>query len=364
MRTHSPDYILLCTVIILIILGILILASVSTAYAQIKFGSTSYFFNHQIIYGLIPGLILGIFAYKISLSFLRKFCLLLFLTNLMFLIVVFLPKIGPRIYGASRWVNLGPLSFQPSEFLKLTFILYISAWLASVREKKAKKNIKFFIAFFIIIGAVGLILVLQPDISTLIIITTVALLIYFLSDTPIWHIFLVSLISLGLLLPLIHFMPYRASRIFIFLNPEADPMGQGYQTKQALITAGSGGIFGLGLGMSRQKFGFLPESISDAIFVVFAEETGFLGSLILILLFLIFIWRVFVIAKRLNDDFSKFTALGISIWITLQAFVNIGGMIGVLPVAGVPLPFISYGGSALISELIGVGILLNISRAD
>jgi len=362
MKTHPPDYILLCTVVILIILGILILASVSTSYAQVKFGSTFYFLNHQIIYGLLPGLILGILAYKISLPVLKKICLFLFLTNLIFLAIVFLPKIGSRLYGASRWVDLGPFSFQPSEFLKVTFILYLSAWLVGIQEKNAKRTTKAFIAFFIIIGVVGLILILQPDISTLAIIVAVGLLIYFLSDTPIWHTFLVSLIGLAILIPLINFTPYRISRILVFLNPEADPMGQGYQIKQALITAGSGGIFGLGLGMSRQKFGFLPESISDAIFVIFAEETGFLGSTILIILFLIFIWRGFVIAKRSADSFSKFAALGVSIWIALQAFINIGGMISVLPVVGIPLPFVSYGGSALIAELIGTGILLNISK--
>ena len=156
--------------------------------------------------------------------------------------------------------------------------------------------------------------------------------------------------------------PYRAARLLVFLNPETDPMGMGYQLKQALIAVGSGGIFGLGLGMSVQKFGFLPQSMADSIFAIFSEETGFIGSLILIFLFLIFFWRGFKIAKKSMDQFSKLAALGISCWIILQALINIGSMIGIIPLTGVPLPFLSYGGSALVTELIGVGILLNISK--
>jgi len=163
-------------------------------------------------------------------------------------------------------------------------------------------------------------------------------------------------------LVLIKIAPYRFNRILVFLNPELDPMGIGYQIKHALIAIGSGGIFGSGLGLSLQKFGFLPHSISDSIFAIFAEETGFLGSLVLVLLYLVFFWRGLKIGKQTGDNFSKFCAFGTTFWITLQAFVNIGSMIGILPLTGIPLPFISYGGSALISELIGVGILFNISR--
>ncbi|MFQ6049469.1 MAG: FtsW/RodA/SpoVE family cell cycle protein, partial [Candidatus Paceibacterales bacterium] len=156
--------------------------------------------------------------------------------------------------------------------------------------------------------------------------------------------------------------PYRFARVSVFLNPETDPMGIGYHLKQALIAVGSGGVSGSGLGLSEQKFGFLPQSISDSIFAIFAEETGFIGSSILVLLFLIFFWRGFKIGKQRKDKFSQLAAFGITFWITLQAFVNISSMIGIFPLTGIPLSFISYGGSALISELVGVGILLNISK--
>jgi cell division protein FtsW len=153
-------------------------------------------------------------------------------------------------------------------------------------------------------------------------------------------------------------------RILVFLNPGIDPMGMGYQMKQILITIGSGGIFGLGLGMSVQKFGWIPQTMSDSIFAIFAEETGFVGSVVLIFLFLLLLWRGFRIAKMSQNKFSQLLAMGISCWICIQAFINIGAMIGLLPLTGIPLPFISYGGSHMVAELIGIGILLNISKSS
>jgi len=308
----------------------------------------------------------------------------LLLINLVLLAIVFLPGSkflvgGTVLGGAARWINLGSISFQPAEFLKLTFILYLAAWLTSRTPQRAgggqsekkftpldSKHLTGFsttlAAFLIVIGLISLLLIFQPDISTLGVIILVATLIYFLAGTPLWHNILIILIGGGGLLSLIKLAPYRFARLLVFLKPEIDPMGIGYQLKQALIAVGSGGIFGLGLGMSRQKFGFLPQSISDSIFAIFSEETGFIGSLILITLFLIFLWRGFRIGKITQDRFSQLTALGITSWIIIQAFVNIGSMIGILPLTGIPLPFISYGGSALVAELVGIGILLNISK--
>jgi cell division protein FtsW len=185
---------------------------------------------------------------------------------------------------------------------------------------------------------------------------------YFFSGTPLWHTIFLILMGLGSLSALIKFKPYRFNRLLVFLRPETDPMGIGYQIKQALITVGSGGLFGLGLGMSHQKFGFLPQPISDSIFSIFAEETGFLGSAILLFLFLIFFWRGLKISKESPDKFSQMVALGISLWIIMQSFVNIGSMIGILPLSGIPLPFISYGGTHFVAEMVGIGILLNISK--
>jgi len=382
MKGPFTDYILLWTTMLLLVLGILTLAGVSASLSLEKFGNSYYFLKHQLLFGLIPGLILSFLAFRIPIPLFKKWAPVSLLINLVLAAMVFLPKIGSGFRGATRWVSVGPISFQPSEFLKLTFILYLATWLSSRTEKiasvkKASKSLpaiwrmkkdqqlKVFsqtlIVFLIVVGIVSLLLIFQPDISTLGVIAICAALMYFSADTPVWHSFLITLIGFSGLLSLIKIAPYRMARFLVFLKPEIDPMGMGYQIKQALIAVGSGGIMGLGLGMSRQ-FGFLPQSISDSIFAIFSEETGFVGSLILILLFVIFLWQGLKIGKLSKDKFSKLAVIGITCWITLQAFVNISSMLGLLPLTGIPLPFISYGGSHLLAELIGVGILLNISK--
>jgi cell division protein FtsW len=248
----------------------------------------------------------------------------------------------------------------------LTEILKEARWKKRAKPSSpAEKNFsQTFVVFLIIFGLISLTLIFQPDISTLGVIFFIAALMYFANNTPFLHSILIILLGAVGLFSLAKLAPYRANRLLVFFNPEIDPMGIGYQLKQSLIVIGSGGITGVGLGMGIQKFfpGFLPQSVSDSIFVAFSEETGFVGGLFLIFLFLIFLWRGFKITKEAKDRFCQLTALGITSWIIVQAFVSIGAMIGVLPLTGIPLPFISYGGSALIASLIGVGILLNISK--
>ena len=354
------DWPLLFIIFIILAAGILILASVSAAFSQEKVGNPYYFLKGQILKGLIPGLILAIFAFGIKLNFIKKFSLILLITNLILMGLVFLPNLGIKRLGAVRWLNLGLVSLQPSEFLKLTSVLYFAAWLSSKQKRSKKESL---IAFLFICAFIGLFLILQPDISTLGIIILVSILMYFAAGNPLWHS-LLTIVGGGLLgFLIIKFEPYRLNRILAFLNPEKYPTTIGYQIKQALIAVGSGEIFGVGLGMSRQKFGFLPQSISDSIFAIFAEETGFIGCAILILFFLILFWRGFKIAKEQKDEFSKLLAFGITSWIMLQTLINIASITKLLPLMGVPLPFVSYGGSALVSELIGVGFLLNISKS-
>ncbi len=356
-KIKHPDYIFIIPVVILMLLGGLILVTVSAAASQEKFGTSFYYLKHQGIYGFLPGLILALFLYKINLSWLKKWAPLFLLINLVFLAAVFLPFAGLGLRGATRWISLGPISFQPSEFLKLTFLLYLSSWLAT--KKEFGQN---FFAFLTAISAIGLLLIFQPDVSTLLIIIGMACLMYFVSGTPLRHTFFIGLLIVVSFLFLIIMEPYRYNRISVLLNPESDPMGQGYQIKQALIAVGSGGIAGQGLEPSLQKFGFIPHSISDSIFAIFANETGFIGSTMLLLLYVSFFWRGLKIWQKTQDKFFQLSAFGITFWITFQSFLNIGSMLGVLPIAGVPLPFISYGGSHLITELAGVGILANISK--
>lgn len=364
---REPDYILLSVVVVLILLGVMILASVSAPISQEKFGFPTFFLLRHIFFGLLPGILLGFLAFKISLAFLKKWSPIFLLISLFLTALVFLPKIGLTFGGAARWLNLGFISLQPSEFLKLSFIIYLAAWLSSRTGKP--KNLKSFsafsttlIAFSIVLGLVSLLLIFQPDISTLGIIFLSAVLMYFWAETPLKQGFLIGLGGITALASLIILASYRFSRILTFLNPQIDPMGTSYQIKQALIAIGSGGIWGSGLGVATQKFGFLPQPITDSIFAVFCQEMGFIGGATLVFLFLILAWRGFWGAKQMNDKFHQLTFLGITSWIVFQAFVNIGSTIGILPLTGIPLPFISYGGSALTAELIGIGILLNISK--
>lgn len=359
-KKHRPDPILFGICITLVAVGILVLASVSASFSLQRFGTTFYFFVHQVLYGLLPGLLLGSVAFFLPLSFLKRLSLPILIFAVILVGLVFIPGLGAKSGEALRWVSLGGFSFQPSELLKPAFIVYLSAWLAN-RISKKEKNAAL-IPFVVILGTISLFLISQPAISTLGIIGITGLAMYFFSGTPVWHTVLLLLGSLGGFFLLIKLAPYRLNRLAVFLDPSLDPLGKGYQIQQALIGIGSGGITGVGLGLSFQKFGSLPEPIGDSIFAIFAEEIGLIGAAFLIFLFLAFAWRSFMIAQRVQDPFSKNAAIGIACWIAVQAFVNMGAMIGIIPLTGVPLPFISYGGSALIAELIGMGILLNISK--
>lgn len=382
MRTLKADYILLGTTLLLIIIGLLVLASASSFLAEQLFGRPYHFLIQQIFQGVILGGILGFLLFKISLEKLKKKSLILLFINIILLILVFLPNLGWQAGGATRWLRVGDITFQPSELLKVILPLYLAVLLTKNSEEKTETKIrkKFLkrkivkpnlriarsyqklISFSIVLAVIFFLLILQPDFSTLVVILAIAILMYFTANTPIWHSFLVVFLIAGTLFALITISPYKSERLMVFLNPSFDPMGAGYQTKQALIAIGSGGTWGIGMGLSQQRLGFLPEPLGDTIFAIFAEETGFLGSFILICLFSIFLWRGLKIAKNAPNPFLKLLALGITCQIVLQAFINIGALIGVLPMAGIPLPFISYGGSHFVAGLMGVGILLNISR--
>jgi len=235
----------------------------------------------------------------------------------------------------------------------------MAAWLSNPIRKVGKYT---FWPFLVITTVIIFLFIKQSDLSTLFVVLSSAGIMYFCSNTPFWHILLMILIGGSALSLLIKTSEYRMMRLKVMLGLINDPMGLGYQVKQILIGIGSGGIIGLGLGMSNQKFGFIPQMMSDSIFSIYAEEMGFLGSLVLIILFGIFLFRSFQIARKTKDMFSKLFSIGFSSWICLQAFVNMGAMVGVIPLTGIPLPFLSYGGSHIIVELIGIGILLNISK--
>ncbi len=363
-----PDYFLLIIVISLLVIGVLILSSASAVLSLTKFHNTYYLLVHQIINGILPGLFLGFIAYKMGLGKIRKIAPLCLLAALILMALVFVPGIGVSAGGAQRWIKLGLISLQPSEVLKLSFILYLASWLASKTEKiSSKRNTKkgfseTLLGFMVVVGLVGVFLIFQPDISTFGIIGLTALCMYFLSGTPLKHTVLIVVLGAIGLLALVALAPYRFDRFMAWMSPEIDPMGDNFQPNQALITVGSGGTFGQGFGASSQKAAYLPELIGDSVFAPYALEMGFAGSVVLILLFTFFVWRGFSTAKRTEDKFSRLAVSGITFWIAAQAIINIASTARVIPLSGVPLPFISYGGTALMAELVAVGIMLNISK--
>jgi len=367
------NYFLFFLVTTLVSFGLLFLACLSASSSLRNFGNTNNYLFHQMFYGLLPAIIFGVIAYKTPLNQIKKWAPLLIVLNIIALFLVFLPGIGSKVYGASRWIKVFGYTAQPSEFLKISAILYLSAWIASKLSesnasdwksitKRSYHNIVYiFIPFVAFLGIITAALYLQRDASTLGIIAITLLVLYFSAKTPLWHTLLIIMAGITFLLLIVKFEPYRLDRWLVFLNPNADPMGKGFQLRQALTSLGSGGIFGKGLGMSTLKSG-LPMSMSDSIFAVIGEEFGIVGCVTIILCFILFFWLGLQISKNSNDRFSKMTAIGIVVCITLQAFINMASAIGIFPLAGIPLPFFSYGGSHLAIELIGVGLLLNISK--
>jgi cell division protein FtsW len=332
------NYLLFFLIVFMVGFSFLFLACLSAPASLQRFGNTNYYLFHQLLFGLLPAVVTGIIGYKISLKFLKKCAPVLVLLNLIALFLVFLPKIGTSAGGASRWLGMGIFRLQPSEFLKITAILYLSAWIASkLSEAKAgdwksitKKGyhdvIYIFIPFIVFLGIIAVGLYCQSDASTLGIISLTLLALYFSAKTPLWHTLLIVISGISSLLFLIRFEPYRLNRWLIFLHPDTDPLGKGFQLRQMLISLGSGGPFGQGLGMSTQKFGFLPEAMTDSIFAIIGEELGMVGCAAIIAAFIFFFWMGIKIAKNSNDKFSQMTAMGIVIWITLQAFINMASV--------------------------------------
>jgi len=360
-KSQQIDKILLFTVLGLIFFGLVMIASAGIAYSRVRFGDSYYFFKHQLFFGVIPGLIVLYLVQKINYNFWKNISLPLFAASIVALILVFVPGIGTRIYGASRWIQLGSFSFQPSEMLKLGLVIYLSAWLEN-RVERIKDFYEGLMPFLAIVGIVSFLLIKQPDMGTLGVMILISLSIFFLSGAKLSHLASLGIAGVLALFVLIKTESYRMDRLTVFLHPELDPRGIGYQINQALLAIGSGGIFGLGLGHSLQKFNYLPEPVGDSIFAIIGEELGMVGAMFLVILFVFFAIRGLRIAKNAPDRFSKLVACGIVSWIIFQAFINIAAICGLIPLTGIPLPFISYGGTSIIFLMVGVGILLNISK--
>ncbi len=361
MQHTSIDRFLLSSIFVLLGIGLMMIASAGVMYGQVRFGDGYYFLKEQLS-GLAVGLVFMYVFQRIDYHFWQRLVVPIFFIALILLVLVFIPGFGTTVYGAARWVQLGPISFQPSEVMKLAIILYLSAWLANKGRIKTADFFEGFVPFLVLLSIVGFLIIQQPDTGTLGLIFLISLSIFFASGANISHIFSLFGVGFAFLALLIKIEPYRMQRFLVYINPDHDPQGVGYQMTQALLAIGSGGFFGVGLGQSRQKFNYLPEPVTDSIFAVLGEEFGFIGTAVIVTLFLFIAWRGFRIASGAADDFGKLTAVGIVSWIILQAFINVAAISGLIPLTGIPLPFVSYGGTSLAVLLAAVGILLNISK--
>lgn len=346
----------------LLLFGLVMLLS-ATAAASTQHGDTAYFFvRRQLLNGVLPGL--GLFAvmalvdYKIW----KRFAFVAFVASITALLLVYIPGLGQMRGGSLSWVAIGPLGFQPSEVVKLTFLLYLAAWLAARKGSDAHSFQEGVIPFAGSVGAVVLLLVMQPDTGSMAVILGTALVLYFLSGAPIRWFLGMSLAGGGLIAFLIRTSSYRAARFMTFLYPELDPMGKGYHINQALLAIGSGGWMGVGYGESRQKFLYLPEVEADSIIAVIGEELGFLGIVLFVMMYGALVYQAVRIAREARDPFGMYLAAGIGTMLFVQFVLNVGSMTGLLPMTGVTLPFVSHGGSAMTILLGLMGLLAAIPR--
>jgi cell division protein FtsW len=351
----------------LIIVGLLIAVG-TTMFVSASLGilarNEKLFFSvlfTQLVLGLGLGLIGMYISSKIHYKFWRKYSFFIFLITIFLTVSVFIPHLGWSHGGAQRWIQVFGFSFQPVEFLKFGFIIYFAAWLSWVKNKV--QDFRFgILPFSVMLGVIALILLKQPDTKSLILIGTTGIGMLFISGVSLKYILSIGVGGALLLGTLLFFTPYLQERVKTFIDPSVDPRGSSYQIQQSLIALGSGGIFGRGLGQSVQKFNYLPEPQGDSIFAVLGEELGFVGVVGTIFLYLFFVLRGFRIANNSPDLFSRLLVSGIVILITMQSFMHIASVAGVFPLTGVPLPFMSQGGTSLMVYLIAVGIVFQVSK--
>lgn len=341
--------------------GLIVLASASVVSSTSQFGSPTYYWVHQLVYGLLPGIAVMLILWRIDYRKLRKFALPGLFVALGLMVLVFVPHIGLRLKGATSWLDIMGVSFQPAEFLKLALVLYLAAWLGENRDRVKHVTLGL-LPFVLIMGFIAVLLVLQPDLGELGLILIIAGGMYFIAGAPLKQAFGVLLIVPVLVLGFAAVSPLRWKRVTTLLNPTADTRGAGWQLNQSLIAIGAGGFWGVGYGQSTQKFGFLPEPFGDSIFAVLVEELGFVGGAVTIAFFMLLTLMMVRVIRRAPDPFGSLIVSGILIWIMAQAAVNMAAVTGLVPLTGVPMPFVSYGGTSMVSLLAGLGIVLNVAK--
>ena len=352
---------LLVSTLILVFVGIVIFLSAALGFLE---RGTSYFSSialKQIFFAFLPGLILMWFFSRIDYKKWRKWAIYFFAGAILVNLLLFVPHLGLQYGGAVRWLNLGSFSFQPSELLKIGAIIFFAAWLSGAKDDVETWRFGL-LPTVAVIAIVATLCLFQKDTDTFFVISASLFFMYFGAGGKFSHIATLVVIGIVLLGSVALLRPYVMQRIETYLNPSENSLTASYQIQQSLIAVGSGGITGRGLGQSIQKFGDLPEPVGDSIFAVAAEEFGFVGSVALLGLFMFFVMRALKIARAADKSFGSYLVVGIASYIFIQAFVNIGAMIGLLPLSGIPLPFVSQGGTALLLLFIEVGMIFNVSR--
>lgn len=359
-RFERPDYWILALVGVLCLIGMLMVFSSS----GIDPDNPTYLINRHVQW-LLVGSVALVLTMTVPYTRWRRYSVPAVVIALVLLVLVLVGPsfISEEIKGAKRWLSLGdlPISLQPSEFAKLAFVLYLADW-CSTKGDKVRDFHNGLVPFGIMLGLLGGLVFMEPDMGTTLVITAIGASMYFVSGAALKHMGLSLLVAVGGFALAAVAAPYRMQRLLAFQDPWHDPLGVSYHSVQSLLALGSGGITGMGLGASRQKFGWLPEQSTDAIFSVYAQEMGFIGAALMIVLFLLLAWRGYRVAQKAPDGFSSLMATGITTWMIFQAMINIGAVSGAIPFTGVPLPFVSYGGSSLVITLAAVGLLLNISK--
>ncbi|MDP4038430.1 MAG: putative lipid II flippase FtsW [bacterium] len=361
---HRPDYIIGLLVLLLIGVGMIIIYSIGSI---VKFNVSggrldqNTFFTTQLI-SLFLGAIVWFIASKINYRFWQKISIYLAVVSLILMLLVMLPPLSLDAKGATRWLKLGPLSFQPVEFFKLSLIILLANLLDKGKEK-LKSPLYSLLPFMIILTVIAaLVVLLQKDMGSAMVLVAICFSMYFTAGTPFWQFLgsFTAVVAGGIILILTE--PYRFARVNTFFSRGQDLSGTGYHINQALIALGSGGLIGRGLGKSLQAYGYLPESINDSIFAIIGEQFGLVGTLSVIVLFVLLIYRFLKICLSAPDMFSRMLAVGITVWIGIQTLTNIAAMLGLIPLTGIPLPMISYGGTSMIFLLFAIGIMQNISK--
>ena len=342
-------------------IGLIILSSASMAISYKDHGSVAYYTLRQLALGGVVGLAALFVCQLVPYRHWKRIALPLIILAFILTAIIFIPQLSYDAGGARRWLKIGFFSLQPSEILKLGFIVYLASWL-DARRKDIRSVSYGMMPFALMVSIIGVFLMMQKDLGTFGVIIATASIMYFLGGGKISQIGIMSVFGAIAAYFLIAMAPYRLARVAVFLNPSSDTRGLGYHINQAFIAIGSGGFWGLGFGRSLQKYNYLPEPMTDSIFAIFAEEMGFIGVVALCALFGFFFWRAIMIAKKAPDMFGRLLATGLAVSIMAQAFINIAAISGLVPLTGITLPFISYGGTSLAITMGMAGIILNISK--